>query len=218
VENQSLKRQLDSNDSQVNKIHRRVQSLEKANEALQRTAIQFEQEKKTLAREVCSPILYCCMWFDSLCFELDDKEYRMRRALTEKDQLKYDFRAKLALTEQELGRQIEQAKRKLKDESQVQLRAKQQKLVMLRSIINYTDTESVTSQSSVGTPAARPRSRTVTSRYLATTGSNSSRIIPACSEPDLSMIGSSAGSMRPPTTRPKTPFTQPVNKAVPRTT
>ncbi|ELU04176.1 hypothetical protein CAPTEDRAFT_226670 [Capitella teleta] len=199
-ENQSLRKQLDSNESQSNKIHRQVRSLEKANEALQRTASQFEQEKKGLERE------------------LDDKEYRMRKAMSDKDRLKQDFNTKMALTEHEVGRQLEQAKRKLKNESQQQLRAKQQKLEMLRTIINDSDVDSVTSQSSVGTPmVTRPRSRTVTSRYLAATGRGS--IIPARSEPDLSSIDS-ANDSRPPhsSLRNRTPFTQPVNKAVPRTT
>lgn len=124
------------------------------------------------------------------------------------------------------GPQQEETRRRLRCETQQQLKAKQQKLEMLKTIINDTDADSVTSQgsSAVATPVARPRSRTVTSRYLAATNNNNS-MLPARSEPDLSSIGSSssgATGYRPPTSvhlraRTVAPFSQPVNKAVPRT-
>ena len=124
----------------------------------------------------------------------------------------------------------ESTKRKLKNETAQQLRAKQQKLEMLRNIINDSDADSVSSQSTVGAPVPRPRAHTVTSRYLAATASSSGRILPAKSEPDLSSLGSgssstSGGSRGAATSTPlhqraKTavPHSQPTHRGVPRTT
>lgn len=113
LENQSLRQQLDSHESQVNKISRQVRGLEKANEVLQRTAAQFEQEKRGLEREVGAlPRTWtlCCpqhsLHYVFTYFQLDTKDYRMRKAVSDKDRLKQDYETKLVLTEHELGRQL----------------------------------------------------------------------------------------------------------------
>lgn len=171
-ENEEMKAKLSTRSTEVGHIQRRVRSLEKANEALQRTANHFQSEKRDMEKE------------------LDDKDYQIRKAQTERVRLRQDYQVKIAMTEQELEKQMEETKRKLQRETDSQIRSKQQKLDILRNIVNQeSDVDSVySSSSSAATP--RPHTRTVTSRYLeATASSRGRRVLPAKSEPDLSMVG-----------------------------
>lgn len=153
-----LESNANSRDGEQGRLQRRVRSLEKNNDVLQRTNNQMEREKRELEREV------------------GDREMKIQEAQSMKSRLHQDYRAKLALSEQNFNRRMEQTKRKLHEETNARLNSKQKKLEMVRHIINgeNSDRESVTS---------------VGGGYGGRGGAAStSRIYPAKSEPDLSAV------------------------------
>ena len=85
-ENEELKQRvhelesyMNGKDSEIRRVVKRVNSLEKANTALQKTATVYERERRDLAREV------------------DDRDWKIQQEKFEKDRIKQDYRFVLNL-------------------------------------------------------------------------------------------------------------------------
>lgn len=164
--------QLASKDAELAKLQKRLRSVEDCNKSLQRRTSMYEQERRDLEREI------------------GEREWKILQEKVEKDRLRQDYKAKLVLTEQQFNQRIEQTTRKLKQENFAQLSAKQQKLDLLRNIINQ-DSDAASGGGGGTTPAVRLRATPASARYGA------SKVYPTQSEPDLSLMESNR--MPPPT-------------------
>ncbi|CAH1789923.1 unnamed protein product [Owenia fusiformis] len=170
---QQLESMLGDKDTEITRVGRRIRTLEKENRQLQSTAHAYEQERRELNYEVSEK--------DSKLTQLRDKRQKMRN----------QFEYQMQVNNQQWHKNMTAEKNKIAMEAAQEIAEKEQKLELLKSIVNNQAPLSSGSGSQYSstppiTPKPRPRTQTISTTSSAKPKSR--YIPPARSEPDLSIV------------------------------
>nr|XP_022309325.1 kinesin-like protein KIF23 isoform X1 [Crassostrea virginica] len=161
VQNEELQQRVEKSESYVQKLEGRIRSLEKRMEENSRNYKESERQKRELAAMI------------------QDKDVKIRQEKSEKERLKSDFRTRLDMNNQHWERNLEKERQKIEQDYGGQIWEKQQKLNMLRNIVNEGDSDAAmpAPQEIFRTPAPKVRTHTTPGKLLSARSENDMRKI-----------------------------------------
>ncbi|XP_061185396.1 kinesin-like protein KIF23 isoform X2 [Saccostrea echinata] len=163
IQNEDLQQRVEKSESYVQKLESRIRSLERRLGENTRQTKESERQKRELEAMI------------------QDKEVKIRQEKSEKERLKNDFKARLDMNNQHWERNLEKERQKIEQDYGGQIWERQQKLNMLRNIVNETDSDASTPmpapRETFRTPAPKSRTQTTPAKMLSARSENDMRKI-----------------------------------------
>lgn len=160
IQNEELQQRVEKSESYVQKLESRIRSLERRMEENCRNYKESEKQKRELEAMI------------------QDKEVKIRQEKSEKERLRNDFKTRLDMNNQHWEKNLEKERQKIEQDYGGQIWEKQQKLNMLRNIVNEGDSDAMPApQETFRTPAPKTRTHTTPGKLLSARSENDMRKI-----------------------------------------